>query len=149
MKKLNIRGDTLIEVLVAITVLGTVIATTYSLSSRASRIGQASQERAEAVKLMEQQSELVRTVIKDLAYINLRDDVQSTQDKCLYFGDTGAVEVSRPENFNQQCVNYGGSRYTITLQYRGNDTYEVLANWEGAGDENEQRGNLVFRLREI
>ena len=148
MKKRNIRGDTLIEVLVAITVLGTVIAATYSLSSRASRIGQASQERAEAVKLMEQQSELVRTVIKDVAYINLRDDIRSAQDKCLFFGASG-VEVTTLDNFREQCENYGGSRYNITLVYRGEDTYEVLANWEGAGSEDEQRGNLVFRVREI
>jgi len=55
MRKQN--GDTLIEVMIALAIIGSVIAISYATASRALRTGRAAQERTEAVKFVESQVE--------------------------------------------------------------------------------------------
>jgi prepilin-type N-terminal cleavage/methylation domain-containing protein len=54
------RGDTLIEVMIALAIIGSVIAISYATASRALRTGRAAQERTEALKLVEGQIETLK-----------------------------------------------------------------------------------------
>lgn len=54
------HGDTLIEVMIALAIIGSVIAISYATASRALRTGQAAQERTEALKLIEGQIETLK-----------------------------------------------------------------------------------------
>jgi prepilin-type N-terminal cleavage/methylation domain-containing protein len=54
------RGDTLVEVMIAMAIVGSVIAISYSTASRALSIGRWAQERTEAVKLVEGQIETLK-----------------------------------------------------------------------------------------
>lgn len=56
------QGDTLIEVMIALAIIGSVIAISYATASRALRTGRAAQERTEAVKLVESQVESLKVV---------------------------------------------------------------------------------------
>lgn len=58
----NDDGDTLIEVILAIIILGTILFSAYSLTSRAFRLGQAARERSQATQLMQQQAEALRSL---------------------------------------------------------------------------------------
>jgi len=60
MRKQN--GDTLIEVMIALAIIGSVIAISYATASRALRTGRAAQERTEAVKFVESQVESLKVV---------------------------------------------------------------------------------------
>ena len=55
------RGDTLIEVMIALAIVATVISISYATASRALRTGQAAQERTEALKLAEGQIETLKS----------------------------------------------------------------------------------------
>jgi type II secretory pathway pseudopilin PulG len=54
------RGDTIIEVLLALTVVGLSLGIAYGITTRSLNIGQNAQERTEAVKLAESQIEILK-----------------------------------------------------------------------------------------
>jgi type II secretory pathway pseudopilin PulG len=59
--KSNTRGDTIVEVLIAISVIGFVLMQSFSLTSRNVNSGQDTQEREQAAKVVEGQIETLRT----------------------------------------------------------------------------------------
>jgi prepilin-type N-terminal cleavage/methylation domain-containing protein len=61
------KGDTMIEVMIALAIIGSVIAMSYATASRALRVGQEAQERTEAVKLVESQIETLKASAGALA----------------------------------------------------------------------------------
>ena len=54
------RGDTLIEVMIAMAIISSVLAVSYTTASRALNMGQQAQERVEALKLVEGQIETLK-----------------------------------------------------------------------------------------
>ncbi|MCA9347460.1 type II secretion system protein [Candidatus Saccharibacteria bacterium] len=54
------RGDTLIEVMIALAIISSVIAVSYATASKALLVGRAAQERTEALKLLEGQIETLK-----------------------------------------------------------------------------------------
>lgn len=56
------RGETIVEVLLATVILSVILAAAYTLSNRATRIGQSSIERTEAVNMVESMTEVLRGV---------------------------------------------------------------------------------------
>ncbi|MEX0668780.1 MAG: prepilin-type N-terminal cleavage/methylation domain-containing protein [Candidatus Saccharimonadales bacterium] len=58
----NSRGETIVEVLLATVILSTVIAGAYTLSTRATRIGQASIERTEVTNYVQSTAEVLRGI---------------------------------------------------------------------------------------
>ena len=54
------RGDTIIEVLLAMTVIGMSLGISYGIANRATQTGRQAQERTEALKLAESQLELLK-----------------------------------------------------------------------------------------
>src|SRR6056297_3410972 len=55
------RGDTIIEVLLAMSVIGLVLGSSYGIANRSLSIGREAQERTEALNLVETQLERLRT----------------------------------------------------------------------------------------
>ena len=60
--KLNHKGDTLVEVLLATVILSIVLAGAYTLSNRATRINQQAYERTQVSNLMQEQAEYLRAI---------------------------------------------------------------------------------------
>jgi Tfp pilus assembly protein PilV len=60
--KNNIKGDTIIEVLVCLAVLGFAMTVAYSISTRNLQVIRQSQERAEALKIAEGQIETLKSL---------------------------------------------------------------------------------------
>ncbi len=56
------KGDTIVEVLIALAIIGAVIAGAYATATRSIRLTQQSQERTRATKLAEQQLEAIRSI---------------------------------------------------------------------------------------
>ena len=57
MSRLGMRGDTIVEVLIALAVTSSLIIAGYNTANRSLKGGQQSQERGEALKLVESQAE--------------------------------------------------------------------------------------------
>src|SRR3989344_3190782 len=64
MGPLGKRGDTIVEVLIALAVLGLVLAGAYVSSNRSLGDSRDAQERGEALKIIESQAEQIKTMAK-------------------------------------------------------------------------------------
>lgn len=56
----NSWGDTIVEVLLAVAIVGFILAISYSLSTRSLKVSRTAQERGEALKIAEQQFERLK-----------------------------------------------------------------------------------------
>ncbi|MEX0934386.1 MAG: glycine-rich domain-containing protein, partial [Candidatus Saccharimonadales bacterium] len=78
--KSNSRGETIVEVLLATVILSTVIAGAYTLSTRATRIGQASIERTEVTNHVQSTAEVLRGIAfeRGAAFSRIVSDEEET-----------------------------------------------------------------------
>lgn len=58
----NQRGDTLIEVVIATVIIGTILFSAYTLSTKAFQVGQSAKERTQAAELLQRQAEGIRAL---------------------------------------------------------------------------------------
>lgn len=90
MLRLGQKGDTIIEVMMSMAILGLVLGLSYSTASRSLRTAQEAQERAEATRIVESQIEFIRA---------------------------NAVSGSSPSVFNNNkffCMNTAGAKIDFT-----------------------------------
>jgi Tfp pilus assembly protein PilV len=121
MKRLNNRGDTIVEVMISLAVLGMVIGVSYGTATRSLRGMRMAQERSEALKLAESKVESIRAT-----------DGANYAD-CMT-GDSVAGSFCRK-----------GSIYTYqTTQTNG--IYKVTVNWDRVGGGSQETLSLVYRL---
>ncbi len=71
--RLSPKGDTIVEVLIALAVLGVVMTAGYAISTRSLSSVRAAQERSEALKIAESQLELLRNKIYELGGVPNED----------------------------------------------------------------------------
>ena len=107
------RGDTIIEVLIAIGIVSLVLTSAYALTNRNIQISQEVQEQAYAQKLVERQVELLRAA-----------PIKPTMDGCF---NTSGLPVSGPA-----CqVTNGGASYTLLVHPLASASqYSVQAIWQ-------------------
>ena len=65
MRLMKQRGDTLVEVLLAMSVIGLILGSSYAIANRSLATGRNAQEQTEAVKLAESQLEFLKAYIDE------------------------------------------------------------------------------------
>jgi len=116
----NQRGDTIIEVLIAVAIVSLVLTAAYALTNKNAAATQEVQEQAYAQKLVEQQVEL------------LRSSVAPTGRGCYNVTDGSFVAAATPPPSPNPCaISNGGATYDllITPPVSGS-TYTVTAGWD-------------------
>jgi prepilin-type N-terminal cleavage/methylation domain-containing protein len=114
MKRLNQKGDTIVEVLIAIAVVSTVLVAAYQTTGQNIRSAQATQERTEALKLAEGQLERLRS-----------NGVLAAPNECFDIG-TGLPESACDFTPN----GAGAANYKVRISESAG-TYKVSVIWEG------------------
>ena len=121
------RGDTLVEVLLAMVVIGLVLGGAFSLANRAQRTGLAAQERTKALKIAESQLELTKAYLKNGA-----SNVGAHSEFCIDSATTTPLSASL-DSADGKCMGIDGSGndglYTIKISETGG-TYSVEVSWE-------------------
>lgn len=157
-KRLNQNGDTIVEVLICVAILGFVVAAAYSLATRNQIATQKAQERARATALVETQIESLRSYIeakKDVSAIS-SDNFCFVEDSADTLGykpvALSAANTPNPDSTADQVVSYG-SQCTVDGLYKislwkpaaakhasigatrivTNETYAATVRWETAG----------------
>lgn len=116
--KLTQRGDTLVEVLIAIAILSFVLASSYAVTSRAIRLGQSARERAQGVAFVSQQAEIIQSYASR-DWDNFIDEVENVAGTSGHFKldtwrpDTG--ELTIPASFQSAAADYKVS-YTRDIE---------------------------------
>lgn len=131
-KYLGSRGDTIVEVLIAIAVVSGVLGGAYVSASRSLNGSRQSQERGEALKLAEGQLERIKAATTSATTM--------TAPFCM---DSNNNPVAAS---NSACKpNLGGPIYTETINRSGN-TFTVQISWDRAGGGGNENATLVYRV---
>lgn len=131
--KLNKTGDTIIEVLISILILSVVLAGAYATAGRSSTTVRASQERGEALKLVEGQLERLRFSVPTEA----EDGITPGEQFCF---DAAGDIVEAP------CLFGPNERYALSIQEVVDEGHFIAwADWERVGGANQERIEMVYR----
>lgn len=140
------RGDTIVEVMLAMVIIGMSLGLGYSISSNAFNIGRGAQERSEAVKAAESHVERLK-----VAYDNADDAgitaLENPAPYCVLPDGTTVAVSAAPGN---QCNGFLGSIYSIRIEYVNStapikDYFRSVAVWDLAGSAEEGRVELLYR----
>lgn len=123
-KKLNQRGDTIVEVLIAIAVISSVLGTSYAIVNRNSKSYQQVSERTEALKLAEDQLEQIRggvSVPTGEFCVSPSSGVKAYSDSDCTFSSRYKVKVTKPAavfNVHVEWDGINGTTDKLDLKYR-------------------------------
>jgi len=131
------RGDTIIEVLIAIGIVSLVLTSAYAVTNRNAQASQKIQEQGQAQKIVESQIELLRSYSNPSGI---------PPNGCLTAdGDTIiAVGVDSCKNFQ---ADGSGATYVLSINKLvapAVETYKVTAVWDALGG---QSGNVTMYYR--
>ncbi len=147
--KNNQVGDTIVEVMLAIAIIGMVLGASYATATRALRTGRFAQEQTEALKLAESQ-------VEQLKYIASLDIVPGTAND-IFNGSAGQnefcirddnsftkVRLADSSNYNSFCRARSGL-YDILITYTSaTGLFHVTIEWDRIGTT---RGNVQVSYR--
>jgi prepilin-type N-terminal cleavage/methylation domain-containing protein len=138
LSKLTQRGDTIVEVLIAIAVIGAVLGGAYSLVNANVKSNQLAQERSVAVKVAESQLEQLRAYAEssDVSAIAVNSNFCFRTDgsKVNFTSYTGALP-STDGNYPNACKFDGADglqtkRYMTGIRVLSANTFTVYVSWD-------------------
>lgn len=142
-------GDTIVEVLLAMAVVGLVLGSSFGIANRSVRIGQSAKERTVALKIAESQIEILRQIDRS-EVLNL------TSPFCLvssgnFSPGTNTTSDSSTDTCTGTDGEGGSGLYNVVIEPLGSDvganirTFAVEVNWLRAGAaSSEDFANLDF-----
>ncbi len=121
MKK-TARGDTLVEVMLALAIIGLVLGFSYATASRALRVGRFAQEQTEALKVAEAQVERLKYIasLTDAGRAAIFDAAAGQTTFCL--DDNFNKVLTSSPTYAAKCSNLNGLYTVLQLE---NDGYEA------------------------
>lgn len=162
MIRLNCKGDTIVEVLIAITIAASILAGAF-VSARRSVIGtRQSQERSEGLKVAEKQLENLRLLSAQPG--NQFIDTSKSSTSCLTNATpavwTSVANIYPVDSENFSDTNYHPTACTVapaagveyfpairrTVPVAGEYNFEVIVHWQAAGGNGNQEVKLAYRL---
>lgn len=167
------RGDTIVEVLIALSIISLVITVSYATAQRSLRLGQRAQERLEAVKVAESQIETLKgmgafTDTRDIfaaGYVSTNSFCVSPSSATLFSQSTIAGNVSTlvsspsgsgVNTYHDSCRFGVDRRYHVSITRRDTgsapdirSTFTVRVLWYRLGSDfanNLEEVNLAYNL---
>lgn len=125
-------GDTIVEVLLSIAIVSSVLGGAFISANRSLRGAQVSQERGEALKLVEGQLERVKAASKD-------DSKASA-----VFGATGDFCLDDALVPQPPCSQGPEGRYTLAIRRTG-DAFTASARWDKIGGGPQEEVVIMYR----
>lgn len=143
-------GDTIVEVLLALAIIGLVLGAAYGTAERSIRVVRQSHERSEALKVGENQIETIKSRTSDSDPVVRGEIFSTSEDFCIAIDgslqqfpagfslrdyiDIGATGT--PEDFSAQYpanCQIGGL-YFVNVQYDSSqDRFTVTTRWDRIG----------------
>jgi Tfp pilus assembly protein PilV len=137
----NQRGDSIIEVLIAILVISAVLGGAYASASSNQKINQDAQDRTSALKLMEGQLEQM----KSLALNNPSAIFGGSAPASFCIDSSGAVVPSTSGSCTMMAASGSQPIFKIAVTHTGN-LFTVSCDWPRFGAIGNQTANLKYRL---
>jgi prepilin-type N-terminal cleavage/methylation domain-containing protein len=149
MTKLHQRGDTIVEVLIAITIVSMILGGAYVTSHNSLDATQDAQEHANALQLAQGQIELLRAqattgdpIFTTTTPFCVADNgsIQTTASECTADSSGGTSAIASQNIYLEQVINRTGSGI-------GPYTFTVQTTWPGLQNKVD-RVQLIYRIYE-
>lgn len=160
-KRLTNRGDTIVEVLLAIVVVSGTLGTAFATMDRGVQGTRASQERAEALKHVESQVELLKAAGEQNAsihglgksfclsiagsFINISDSLALSGVVDAQLENDDVDDYASPPSPCKVETIPGG--YNLSITEDPADIFTVRARWENVSGRGKDQIEIKYRLR--
>jgi len=145
-KHLNTKGDTIVEVLIAIAIVSAVLGGAFVSANRSLNGTRQAQERGEAVKLVESQLERLKAAAKTTDVGNPVKNIFAASGPNPFCLDDSLNRVAAG---NALCTQGAPARYVLSIQRAAdNSTFTATANWDAAGGAGPETIRIVYRLHQ-
>lgn len=135
LRRLNKRGDTIIEVLMAIAIVSAVLGGAFVSANRSLNGMRVSQERSQAVKLAQGQAELLSAATKDTtASTDIFSNVKVGSE---FFLNTNLSRGGSPRTTD--------GIYTIFIRREATNTFIVITEWRRSGSGTPEQVFIRYR----
>ena len=146
----NQRGDTLVEVTLAVAVLAIVLTSAYTVTGRAAKVGQSAKERSQAVALVQQQAEIIQSfAIRDwgefIADFKSKSAVGSRYKVATWKAQNSKIVSTSAAGFNvyynAKCYKLGTPESGQTCSSVNSDditkiSFDIKAEWSPVAGSN-------------
>ncbi len=149
--KLNNKGDTIMEVLIAVAVLSLILVTSFALANRSSQATRQAAERGEANKYVSAETEKLKYYLGTTGITLPEDD----KFYCLDSNPSGGYSLRVNNDVNDidstfrlaeaACKVGTDSRYTVVFKRTGN-TYNIYGRWDSVTGKTVDKINAVHRI---
>ncbi len=140
------RGDTIVEVLLAIAIVSAVLAGAYVTTNRSLRVGRDAQEASEALELAEGQIERIKSlsaqpiVGKDIYSPSLAGFCITSSLEIVTISNLAAID-----SYDVKCKS---SFYSIGVEKITDKRYVARVQWPGIINNETRKIELVYRVQE-
>lgn len=132
--KINQRGDTIIEVLIAVAVIGFILSASYAVANRSTQGVRKAQERSEALKFSEAQLEKLKLHLG-------RGNTWPTDGVCILPDQSVSKDVA-------QCRTGAGNRYAMSIDEISPNLYNLTTTWEKIGGGTTDVLAMFYRIHD-
>lgn len=159
------RGDTIVEVLIAVVVISSMLVGAYSIANKSTQQIRMSQERSESSGLTTAVLEQLKSNDSDLTNSNYLNkwvcyNLGSSQAGVSLVNYPSASKTDVPNwkpelfgsasdtstSYNSDCLfsTNGGAEYITFVKHTTDDFYEVQTRWDGLNGQRQQQ-TLLYR----
>lgn len=147
----NQTGDTIVEVLIAVVVVGLAIAVSYGIASRSLRLSRQAQERTEAVKLTEGQVERLKSLaastnnkgIFDKSGVFCVDDSNNPTADFANYGTSIKTTDNELTGYPEGCIK---GLYHLVIDEVSENEFQVTTRWFSIGSTITEEVTFKYRL---
>lgn len=146
-KSVGQRGDTIVEVMIVLAVLGLALGVSYATANRSLLNTRQAQENSQAAELVQAQVEALRSLACSTGDPSCKPDTTlfTATPYCI---DTGANPYKAVPPGNSACTKNG--LYNLSISYANNatnpDTFTVTAQWPDVLGEGTDTVTTVYRV---
>lgn len=149
------RGDTIIEVMIVLAVLGLAFAVGMATAYRGLNQSRTAEEHSQALGVLSSQLELVRSAIAKGADVTgnprvfcMTGPTQPADFPAAYtaFSSSNQDSSNSYANYPPSCVK---DFYHISLKNSGTDYLTAQVRWDGVGDLGPQQERFVYRIHAL
>lgn len=134
-------GDTIVEVLISISILGVVVAGSYSLANRNLSSGQAAEQRTQALASAQSQIGYVTNAHQNGSIDTYKNFAVANGDFCVLSNPNQELKKAS----DPACKKYNGQAYEIAVKYQSN-LFTITANWTDERGANQENLALYYKL---
>jgi type II secretory pathway pseudopilin PulG len=148
-KTFNQLGDTIVEVMVVLAVLGLAISISYATANRSLLNTRQALENSQATELVRSQVEAIRSMACSTGNINCSANPALFTTGTSFCIDTTASSYNVIPTTNPSC-SQGTVPYGISITYNNTptDTFTVVATWPDVLGQGNDTVTYVYRLHQ-